>query len=311
MSEARNPVVNPPTISLHIERVMSRPTVFIETTGSIVDRSFGTIDDKKEICASDWYYVHPERENYMKFRMIFAAIVLLIFAGLNAAASAGESQKDSKALDVLNAMAAYTGSVDQFAIKGEVFADARLDAGLIVSNPTEIVIKIDRPGSLFLQSFDGLNTKKIYIHKGKLTLFNTETNFFAQAQVPEAIKEAMQFAIDEFDLEMPLAELLFANSAIALLTGQDTVLYLTDKSRVSGVDCHHIAIRGKEIDLQLWVEEGEQPTVRKMSMSMKWEGGSPRTIALMNLSKTDGLDSKTFEFKPPEGAQEIRFFGSE
>ncbi len=64
-------------------------------------------------------------------------------------------------------------------------------------------------------------------------------------------------------------------------------------------------------DLQLWVEEGEQPIARKMSMSMKWEGGSPRTTALMNVSKKDGFDSKTFEFRPPEGAQEIRFFGDE
>jgi hypothetical protein len=247
----------------------------------------------------------------MKFRRTLAAIVLLIFVGLSTVASAGESQKDTRALDVLNAMAAYSGSIDQFVIKGEVFADARLDAGLIVSNPTEILIKVDRPGSLYLHSFDGLNKKQIYIHKGQLTLYNSETNFFARAKVPETIEEAMQVAIDKFSLELPLAELIFANSAIAMMKEQDTILYLTDKSRISGVDCHHIVVRAAEIDLQLWVEEGEQPTARKMSMSMKWEGGSPRTTALMNVSKKDGFDSKTFEFKPPEGAQEIRFFGDE
>lgn len=247
----------------------------------------------------------------MKFRRTLAAIVLLIFAGLGTVASAGESQKDAKALDVLNAMAAYSGSIDQFVIKGEVFADARLGAGLIISNPTEIEIKVDRPGSLYLQSFDGVNKKQIYIHKGQLTLYSSESGFYARAKVPETIEEAMQFAIDRFELELPLVELIFANSAIALMTEQDTILYLTDKARVSGVDCHHIAIRADAIDLQLWVEEGEQPTARKMSMTMKWEGGSPRTTALMNVSKKDGLDSKTFEFKPPEGAQEIKFFGDE
>lgn len=247
----------------------------------------------------------------MKFRITLAAIVLLAFAGLGTVASAGENQKDSKALDVLNAMAAYSGSVDQFVIKGEVFSDARLGAGLIVSNPTEVEIKVDRPGSLYIQSFDGLNKKQMYIHKGELTLYNSETSFFAKAQVPEKTEEAMQFAIERLDLDVPLVELIFANSAIALMTEQDTILYLTDKSRVSGVDCHHIVIRAAEIDLQLWVEEGERPTVRKMSMTMKWEGGSPRTTALMNVSKKDGFDSKAFEFKPPEGAQEIKFFGNE
>lgn len=247
----------------------------------------------------------------MKFRIVIAAIALLIFTGASTLASAGENQKDPRALEVLNKMAAYSGSIDQFVLKGEVFADARLDAGLIVSNPSEIVIKVDRPGSLFMQGFDGIDTKQIYIHEGMLTLYNSETNFFARAKVPDSIDEAMQFMIDSLDLEMPLAEVIFANSAIELVSDQDTIMYLTDKSRIAGVDCHHIAVRGEEIDLQLWIEEGDQPTVRKMAMSMKWEGGSPRRTALMKMSKKEKLDSKAFEFTPPEGAQEIKFVGEE
>jgi len=237
--------------------------------------------------------------------------VLLILTGFGTVASAAESQQDAKALDVLNRMAAYTGSMDQLIIKGEVFADARLDAGLLVSNPSEITIKIDRPGSLFIEKFDGLHTKKIYIHNGKLTVFNSERNFYARAKVPENIQDAMQYAMEEFELDTPLAELFFADSAVALITEQDTLMYLTDKSRISGVDCHHIAVRGAEIDLQLWVEEGDSPAPRKMIMTMKWEGGSPRQTALMEWTSTSDFDPKVFDFEAPEGAQEIRFVGSE
>jgi len=247
----------------------------------------------------------------MKFRVQLTAVLLLLLAGAGTMVSAAESQKDPRAIDVLNRMAAYTASLDRLVIKGEVSADARLDAGLLVSNPSEIVIKIDRPGSLYLEKFDGLNTQKIYIHKEKLTIFNSERNFYARSPVPAKIEDAMQFAIDEFDLEVPLGELFFADSAIALMTGQDTLLYLTDKSRVRGVDCHHIVIRGTEIDLQLWVEEGERPVPRKISMTMKWEGGSPRSTALMEFSAANELDAKVFDFNPPAGAQEIKFFGSE
>jgi hypothetical protein len=246
----------------------------------------------------------------MKLRLKLAILMLLTLAGSVALASA-ESRKDPKALEVLNGMASYTGAIDQLVIKGEVFADARMDAGLIVSNPSEITIKIDRPGSIFIKSFDGMNTRMMYIHEGELMVFNTETNFYARAQVPESIEKAMQFVIEKFDLDVPLAELMFADSAIGLLSEQDTVLYLTDKSRVQGVDCHHIAIRGDEIDLQLWVEEGERPVPRKIMMTMKWEGGSPRHTALMEWSESKGLESKVFEFKPPEGALEIKFYGSE
>lgn len=247
----------------------------------------------------------------MKLTVKFTTVMLLILAGSVTVANAAENQKDPRALEVLNRMAAYTGSMDQLVIKGEIFADARLDAGLIVENPSEIVIRIDRPGSMYVENFDGVNTRKIYINKGQLTVFNSEHNFYARAQVPENIKDAMQHAMEEFDIDMPLGELFFADSAIALMTDQDTLLYLADKSRVRGVDCHHIAIRGNEIDLQLWVEEGERPTPRKISMTMKWEGGSPRSTALMEWSNAKGLDKSVFDFKAPEGAHEIRFVGSE
>lgn len=247
----------------------------------------------------------------MKFRIVIAAITLLIFTGASTLAAAGENQKDPRALEVLNKMAAYSGSIDQLVLKGEVFADARLDAGLIISNPSEIIIKVDRPGSLFLQTFDGVDTKQIYIHEGMLTLYSSETNFYARSEVPKSIDEAMRFMIDRLDIELPLAEVIFAESGIELLTDQDTIMYLTDKARIAGVDCHHIVIRGQEMDLQLWVEAGDQPTARKMTMSMKWEGGSPRRSALMKVSKKDKLDARTFEFKPPEGAQEISFVSEE
>jgi hypothetical protein len=247
----------------------------------------------------------------MKFRTKFTALLLLILAGSGTVALAGENQKDPKALDVLNSMSAYTTSLDQFQIKAEVFGDARLDAGLIVSNPSEVTITVDRPNSLYITSFDGVNTREIYIHKGQLTLFNTESNFYARAAVPEDIKDAMQYVIEELDLDVPLADLMFADSTLALMTAQDTLLYLTDKSRIGGVDCHHLAVRGDEIDLQLWVEEGDRPAPRKILMTMKWEGGSPRSAALMEFSKLDDLDATTFEFKAPEGAHEINFVGSE
>lgn len=249
----------------------------------------------------------------MRIRAKFATAIgmLLLIAGSSAMAVAKEGQSDAMARGVLQRMGAYTGSLDQLVVKGEAFADARLDAGLIVSNSVDLVIKIDRPSSIYVESFDGMNTKKIYIHEGNLTVFNSENKFYARAKVPKDIEDAMQFAMEEFDLDMPLGELFFADSALALITEQDTVLYLTDKSRIGGADCHQIVVRGPEVDLQIWVEEGDRPTPRKIAMSMKWEAGSPRHVALLEWSGATVIDPGVFVFKAPEGAQEIKFVGSE
>lgn len=248
----------------------------------------------------------------MKFSVNAAACLLLSVCGANAVVAGETAQtQDPRAVEVLNNMAAYTSSLDKFVVSGEAYADARLDAGLIVSNAAELTMKIDRPSSLSLSNFDGLNTKNIYLDNGKLTVFDTEQNFYAHATVPEDIGKGMLYALEELEVEAPLGELFFAEGALDILLDGTEVLYLTDKSRINGVDCHHLALRGAEVDVQMWVEEGDKPVPRKIQMTMKWDGGSPRYSAVLNWETVSEFDSNTFDFKPPEGAMEIQFIGAE
>ena len=247
----------------------------------------------------------------MKFSRKFATLAVLVLAGSGMTVHGAETQQDQKALDVLNRSAAFTNAMDKVIIKGETYADAGLGAGLVVSNSNEVTIKIDRPDSLYMERFDGVNTARVFINRGKLTIFSTENNFYAKADVPTDVKDAMQFALDQLGLELPMAEFFFSDSTLDLIKEQDEILYLTDKSRIRGVDCHQIAVRGEIVDLQLWIAEGDKPTPRQVQMTMKWDGGSPRNTAFMEWTEVDELDPKIFEFTPPEGALEIPFVGAE
>jgi hypothetical protein len=85
------------------------------------------------------------------------------------------------------------------------------------------------------------------------------------------------------------------------------VLYLTDKSRVGGIDCHHLAIRAEEVDVQLLVQEGDSPLPCKMIITAKWEAGSPRFNAYMNWNTEPDFAAGIFEFAPPADAVQIQF----
>ena len=246
----------------------------------------------------------------MKFPLRFVTVLLLIAVSLNTTlADSAPARQDPRAVEVLSKMAAFTASMDRLVISGEVHADARLGAGLVISNSSEIEVNIDRPGSLYISIFDGLATKKIYIHDGQLTVFDSEHKYYARTDVPEDIEEAMQFALEEFEIETPLIDLILSDVSVHLLTGQETITYLTDKSRIRGVDCHHIVVRGPEVDLQLWVEEGARPVPRKVLMTSKWESGSPRHSVFLDWSPRTDFDPAIFEFKAPDGSSEIKFIG--
>jgi len=223
------------------------------------------------------------------------------------AANAGDVRQDAKAIEVLEQMVAYKSTLDQVVITGVTSMDARLDAGLMVSNSEEVTVSISRPGSMRITNFDGEATKGLYFHKGMLTFFNSANMLYAQADVPEEIDAAMEFAMEELDIEAPLMDLIYQDAGSRLLTSEVTILYLVDKARVGGADCHHLAIRGPEVDIQLWVEEGDSPLPRRFMITSKWEGGSPRFIATLSWETDPTFEPDFFEFKAPEGATKIRF----
>lgn len=248
----------------------------------------------------------------MKLVISLSAILLLsVCANSPAIAQDASSLQDPRAIEVLNSMVAYTRALDKFVIRGETSADARLEAGLMVSNPAEIMVSVDRPNALHVSQFDGVNTKHIYLNNGQLTVFGTERNFYAQGSVPKDIQEGMMFAMEKLAVDAPLVELLFPETAKELLMDETEIIYLTDKSRISGADCHHIVIRGPESDVQMWIEEGSKPVVRKMQVSMKWDNGSPRFFGLLSWESVNEFEKGDLDFIAPEGAQEIQFVGGE
>lgn len=235
-------------------------------------------------------------------------VVLTVLLGFSAViAQAAGVQQDAKAVEVLKQMAAYKSSLNHVTITGVSFSDARLGGGLMVANSEEVTVSISRPGSMRANSFDGTANTGLFFNDGLLTVYNSANRLYAQADIPKEIDAALQFALEELDVEAPLMDLIFQDASAHLLSSDETIMYLTDKSRVGGVDCHHLAIRGSEIDVQLWVEEGDRPVVRKIMMTSKWEGGSPRFVANLFWETEPKFEPGFFEFKAPEGAMKIEF----
>lgn len=216
-------------------------------------------------------------------------------------------RRDEKAIEILKNMSAYNDKLDQLVITGTTYADARLPGGLMVSNPNEIEVTIDRPGSLHISSFDGIEKKEIFFNAGSLAVFSTEKKYYGLAKIPGEIEAAAEYVLEELELEAPVMDLIYRDISAQLMDSNDSIIYLTDKSRVDGVDCHHIAIRGPEIDLQLWIAEGDKPFARRIMITSKWEGGAPRFVANLEWDVAPDIDQSIFTFTPPEGSTNIGF----
>ncbi len=140
-------------------------------------------------------------------------------------------RQDARAIEVLKSMSAYTTSLDRVAIKGVSFSDARLGRGLMVSNSTEVKVSIDRPGSLHISSFDGVQKKELFFHDGTLTVFNSEKGYYAQASIPKEIEAAIEFALEELEVEAPLMDLIHQDASAHLIHRIETRCHVCEFSR--------------------------------------------------------------------------------
>lgn len=234
-------------------------------------------------------------------KLLFRTIVLLLGVTLGVAQGA-LAQQDTRAIDVLKSMDAYLSGLDRVQIRGGSSEDARMNGGLIVSNTAEITVSLDRPGSVHFSRFDGVDTRELLLKEGKLTLYHSGVNIYAQVDTPEGVDAGLQFALDNFGVDLPLMDLIRQDPLRQLVEASDEVIYLSDKARVQGVDCHQIAVRTPELDLQLWVQHGDRPVPRRIVITSKWQGGAPRFVANMAWNSQPDFKAGTFDFNPPKDA---------
>jgi hypothetical protein len=238
------------------------------------------------------------------------SIIALLMAALftsTVQASGHDDQREEQAVSALKAMSAYLADLKSFTVTGVALDDHQLEAGLMATYPTEVELTVTRPGSLHLRQFDGESTRELYIHEGILTLYESAKGYYASTSVPAGLDAGMEYALETLGIDAPLMDLVYKDSFARLAGTTDPVLYLTGQSRVDGIDCHQLAIRLEDADVQLWVQEGDSPLPRRIMITAKWEAGSPRFNARMNWNTQPDIAQGAFKFAPPEDAVQIQF----
>jgi hypothetical protein len=242
-----------------------------------------------------------------RLRQVTLFLLTVVLCGT---ALAENPNTDSRALEILRKMSQFKAGISQFEIEGSSSSDARLGQGLLVANTEEVSISLMRPDKLYVGRFDGVSTKELFLSQGQLTLMDSATGFYAQAETPADVDAALDVALDKFNIDIPLMDLLKRNTFDQIVEPTDEVRYLSSKARIDGVDCHHLVIRSPEVDIQLWIAEGAVPLPRRIIITSKWDGGAPRFVANMRWDTGPDISAKRFKFAPPEGATQIEFVSS-
>jgi hypothetical protein len=208
---------------------------------------------------------------------------------------------------LIKEMSAYIGSAQQFTFHADVIFDHVLPSGqkLQFSSVEEVVLQ--RPGRLYVEWNGDLGARQFWYDGKSVTLYDPAMPFYASEAAPPELDNMLAQLLPKLNFVPPLADLLYRDP---YKTVRGNIEYGFDlgQSDVNGRTCRTLAFVEKDIDWQIWIENGPQLTPCKLVITYKNQPSQPQFAAVF--SKWDfapRIAEPVFTPELPPGAEKIPF----
>jgi hypothetical protein len=202
-------------------------------------------------------------------------------------------------------MGAYLRTLKAFHVKSATSRDDVLDDGQKIEFDGTVDLLVQRPDRLRVE-IDSDRQNRIFFYDGKtFTMWGPRVNYYATTQAPATLGELNETLASKYGIEVPLADLFYWGQrqvAGEILAADDI-----GPSQVEGTSCEHFAYHGREVDFQLWIQQGEYPLPRKLVITTLTDNSRPQYRSILNWNLAPSYNEAAFKFEPPANATKIAF----
>jgi len=105
----------------------------------------------------------------------------------------------------------------------------------------------------------------------------------------------------------PLAEFALSDPYKEFKSQAQSVTYLGLDKTTADAECHHIALKGKDADAELWIAASDQ-LPRKLTATFHAKGQPQVRVAFSKWNLEAPVSATEFAFTPPKDAQKIEMW---
>lgn len=193
-----------------------------------------------------------------------------------------------------------------FRVVADTSFDVRQIDGRLLEFGSRREITVRRPDHLRIASTerDG-DRRTLYIDGSTISIDLPGHEAFVREVFAGTYYAAVEKLSWEIDSPVPLAN-LFSENFAAPLDDQMASGYYIGQEEIGGRLCEHLSFRLPEVDVQLWIEEGDRPLVARVVITHKHEPGNPQYRATLHDWEL-GLEvpDTIFEFESAKGAERL------
>jgi len=166
-------------------------------------------------------------------------------------------------------------------------------------------VTLDRPDKIRASRAGGfVDTETVFDGK-TLTLLGKNANKYTEVEFAGTVDQVIDELKDKHDRPLPAADLLLSDSYSALM---EDVYDSKDLGSgvIHGTECDFLAFRKDDVDLQVWIAQGEQPRPCKYVITSRLVPDAPQyTIEFTNWKTGDQAVKDDFVFNNTTKAEKI------
>lgn len=234
-------------------------------------------------------------------RLAAAALAISAGLGLSSASLADEADARSLFKAMSDYLAAQTTISFDFDSTLEVVTKDGQKLGLASSG----AVTLERPGKLRATRTGGFADVEMVFDGTTLSILGKNLNAYAQIPVAGTVDQLIDTLRDKYQRPLPAADLLVSNVNDTLSPLFTDVKDL-GSGVIGGVECDHLAFRTENVDLQIWIAQGDAPHPCRYTVTTSKIAGSPQyTVDVSNWKSGSDVTGADFAFVPPEGAKKV------
>ncbi len=262
---------------------------------------------------------------HKKFLNVAGAILLAGTMALNAtedkkeqekhaetAAAVAEAGKKAQAesavlpIELVKKAYAYIGNLKQYSFEAKIVNEDDLDGEMMIYLTHHYKVSVIRPDKVRMDVRGDVENRNTYFDNGKVSIIDIDDETYGEVQVSADIDEALDDLTEKYGIAIPLTQLLYSDTDENMDDLKDGDYFGT--VLVDGAPCYYVGFPGRDWDIQVWVEKGDKPLIRRAAFVDKRKKGQPRSMISVKWNLDGAIDENMFVFKAPKDAIKAKVF---
>lgn len=187
---------------------------------------------------------------------------------------------DPRVDSLLKEMSDFLGSKYKYTFKADIMFDEILDSGRKLQTSGSEKVFVQKPNKVYIEYISDVGGQRFWYDDTNVTILDLPGNVYSKIAVPNSIDQVFDKLQKEYGYSLPFSEFLFVNPYRTLTESVEAGYYI-GSSIVFGVPCTHLSLVDKNVDWQIWIEDGQRRVPRKLVITYKKIQGSPQFIAIL------------------------------